>query len=264
MIVLSLDLNLTHLSWRTGSPMKKILLATIALPLSAALAAVSTYQPASDAKRAAEAIRADTLLGHIRFLSSDLLEGRGPASNGDRLAQAYIAAQFEAEGLKPAGPDGSWLQELDLVGVNSGAPAAIQFDNGGKQLSLKYSDEYIGVSGVQAATSSVRDAEVVFVGYGIVAPEYGWDDYKNADVRGKVLLMMNNDPSADPALFAGKTRLYYGRWTYKYEMAAAKGAAGAIIVHTTESAGYPWQVVQTSWSGEQFEIPAEGGPTTAF
>jgi Zn-dependent M28 family amino/carboxypeptidase len=244
--------------------MKKIIFAAIAFPVSAALAVVSTHQPSTDARRAAQAIRADTLLGHIRFLSDDLLEGRGPASNGDRLAQAYIATQFEAEGLKPAGPNGSWLQEFELVGVNSGAPPAIQFENGGKQLSLKYSEEYIGVSGVQSTTSSVRDAEVVFVGYGIVAPEYGWDDYKNVDVRGKVLLMMNNDPSADPALFAGKTRLYYGRWTYKYEMAAAKGAAGAIIIHTTESAGYPWQVVQTSWSGEQFEVPAEGGPTIAF
>jgi Zn-dependent M28 family amino/carboxypeptidase len=241
-----------------------VLFGAVAFSALVFLAAVTGYQPASDAKRAAAAIRSDTLFGHIRFLSDDLLEGRGPASSGDRLAQAYIAAQFEAEGLKPFGPNGSWLQEFDLVGVVTGAPPSIQFENGSKRLSLKYSDDYIGVTGVQSRESSVRDAEVVFVGYGIVAPEYGWDDYKDADVRGKVLLMMNNDPASDPALFAGKTRLYYGRWTYKYEMAAARGAAGAIIIHTTESAGYPWQVVQTSWSGEQFEVPAEGGPTTTF
>ena len=100
----------------------------------------------------------------------------------------------------------------------------------------------------------------MFVGYGIEAPEYKWDDFKGVDLKGKVLLMLNNDPDWDPKLFAGKTRLYYGRWTYKYESAARQGAAGAIIIHTTPSAGYPWQVVQTSWSGEQFELPAEGEP----
>ena len=101
---------------------------------------------------------------------------------------------------------------------------------------------------------------LVFVGYGIEAPEYKWDDFKGVDVKGKVLVMLNNDPDWDPKLFAGKTRLYYGRWTYKYESAARHGAAGVIIVHTTPSAGYPWQVVQSSWGGEQFELPAEGEP----
>ena len=104
----------------------------------------------------------------------------------------------------------------------------------------------------------MSDAEIVFVGYGIVAPEYRWDDYKDVDVKGKVLLMMNNDPENDPNLFAGRTRLWYGRWDYKYLMAAKKGAAGVIIIHTTHSAGYAWQVVQTSWAGEQFELPDDG------
>src|SRR5262249_17638956 len=114
--------------------------------------------------------------------------------------------------------------------------------------------------GVQKPAAQSRDAEVVFVGYGIVAPEYQWDDYKDADLSGKVLLMMNNDPENDPNLFAGKTRLRYGRWDYKYMMAAKKGAAGAILIHTTASAGYPWHVVQNSWAGENFELPDDGAP----
>ena len=113
---------------------------------------------------------------------------------------------------------------------------------------------------MQEPTSSFKDAELVFVGYGIQAPEYQWDDFKGMDLKGKVLVMMNNDPDWDPKLFEGNRRLYYGRWTYKYESAARQGAAGAIIIHTTPSAGYPWQVVQTSWSGEQFELPAAGEP----
>ncbi|MGH9317324.1 MAG: M20/M25/M40 family metallo-hydrolase, partial [Thermoanaerobaculia bacterium] len=134
------------------------------------------------------------------------------------------------------------------------------FVNREKRVELKVRDEFMAFSGVQKPEARIEDAEVVFVGYGIVAPEYQWDDYKGVDVRGKVLLMMNNDPEDDPNLFAGKTRLWYGRWDYKYEIAAKKGAVGAIIIHTHHSAGYPWQVVQTSWSGERFELPDEGGP----
>src|SRR5262249_41615486 len=115
------------------------------------------------------------------------------------------------------------------------------------------------VSGVQEESTSIRDAEVVFVGYGIVAPEQQWDDFKDVDLRGKVLLVMNNDPADDPALFAGKRRLYYGRWDYKYEQAARKGAVGAIIIHTEPSAGYPWHVVQSSWSREEFHLPPVPG-----
>ena len=122
------------------------------------------------------------------------------------------------------------------------------------------------MSGDQKPESKIENAEIVFVGYGIVAPEYQWDDYKGVDLKGKVLLVMNNDPEgtpAEPNLFAGKTRLWYGRWDYKYLMAAKKGAAGAIIIHTTPSAGYGWQVVQTSWTGELFELPDDGAPRVA-
>ena len=139
-------------------------------------------------------------------------------------------------------------------------PKTWDFQAGGKTLPLKYWDDFIAVSGAQAPTSTLRDAELVFVGYGIQAPEYQWDDFKGTDLKGKVLVMMNNDPDWNPQLFEGNRRLYYGRWTYKYESAARQGAAGAIIIHTTPSAGYPWQVVQTSWSGEQFELPATGEP----
>jgi Zn-dependent M28 family amino/carboxypeptidase len=226
--------------------------------LTAAAATPATVTPAE--KTAAQAIRPELLRAHVRFLAHDLLEGRGPASRGDQLAQAYVAAQMEALGLEPAGPGGSWFQPFDIIGITTHAPEVLSVTKGGEKVDLRFRDDYIGASGVQQPEARLEDAEIVFVGYGIVAPEYGWDDFKGQDLKGKVLLVMNNDPEDDPALFAGKTRLYYGRWGYKYEQAARVGAAGAIIIHTTPSAGYGWQVVQTSWTGEQFELPDEGGP----
>src|SRR5229473_4899743 len=209
-------------------------------------------------KAAAKTVTAESLRAHIRFLASDLLEGRGPATRGDQLAEQYIASEFEALGVQPAGPNGSWFQPFDLVGVN-GHPETMTVAKGGEKLELKLSQDFMASAGKQNPESRLDNAEVVFVGYGIVAPEYQWDDYKGADLKGKVLLMMNNDPDWDPNLFAGKTRLLYGRWDYKYESAARTGAAGAIIIHTTPSAGYPWQVVRTSWSGELFDLPHTGG-----
>ncbi len=205
-------------------------------------------------QQAARLITPSVIRAHTRYLASDLLEGRGPASRGDRLAQEYIAAQLELLGLKPGAPNGGWYQPFELVGV-TGNPQTLTFTGGRQRLELRYGPDFIGVAGTQNTASEVKDAEVVFVGYGIVAPEYQWDDYKGADLTGKVLLMMNNDPEHDPALFAGRARLWYGRWDYKYEIAAKLGAVGAILIHTTPSAGYPWQVVQTSWSGEQFDLP---------
>jgi Zn-dependent M28 family amino/carboxypeptidase len=211
-------------------------------------------------KKAAAAIRADGIRGDVRFLASDLLEGRGPATRGDQLAQAYIAARMEAIGLEPAAPGGGWVQPFDIVGIRSRNPDTIRLRRGAEAVDLRYRDDFIAFSGLAQDTVRVEDAEVVFVGYAIVAPEYDWDDYKGADLKGKVLLIMNNDPADDPKLFAGKTRLYYGRWDYKYEMAGRRGAAGAIIIHTTPSAGYPWQVVQTSWTGEGFSLPDDPAP----
>jgi Zn-dependent M28 family amino/carboxypeptidase len=235
-------------------------LAAAALLAMAATPAVAPVMLTAPERAAARTINADLLRGHIRFLSSDLLGGRGPATPGDRLAQQYIAAQMEAAGLQPGAPGGGWLQPLDIVGITSHNPDVATVSKGGDKVDLKYKDDYIAFSGVAAPEARLENTEVVFVGYGIVAPEYQWDDYKGADLKGKVLLMMNNDPAGDPKLFGGKTRQYYGRWTYKYEMAAKKGAAGAIIIHTEPSAGYKWQVVTSSWSGENFTLPAEGQP----
>jgi Zn-dependent M28 family amino/carboxypeptidase len=235
-------------------------LAVAALLALAATPAVGPVMLTAPERAAARTINADLLRGHIRFLSSDLLGGRGPATTGDRLAQQYIAAQMEAAGLQPGAPGGGWLQPLDIVGITSHNPDVAAVTRGGEKVDLKYKDDYIAFSGVGTPEARLDNAEIVFVGYGIVAPEYQWDDYKGVDLKGKVLLMMNNDPASDPKLFAGKTRQYYGRWTYKYEIAARKGAAGAIIIHTEPSAGYKWQVVTSSWSGENFSLPAEGQP----
>jgi Zn-dependent M28 family amino/carboxypeptidase len=238
---------------------------SLGLALSALLAApvAAETKPVMfrpDEAAAAQAIRPELIRAHVRFLASDLLEGRGPATRGDRLAQAYIAAQLEALGCEPAAPGGGWFQSFDLVGVTSRSPETLRVTRGADGIELKFSDDFVAYSGVQDPEARIDDAELVFVGYGIVAPEFGWDDYKGADLKGKVLLMMNNDPEDDPRLFGGKTRLYYGRWTYKYEIAAQMGAAGAIIIHTTPSAGYGWQVVQTSNTGERFWLPHEGEP----
>lgn len=238
---------------------------TLALAVLGALIAApvkpAVLSPAE--KAAAQTIRAERLRADIRFLAGDLLEGRGPATGGDRLARAYIAARMEAIGLTPGAPDGGFEQRFDMVGVWTHAPDTITVSRDGDTAELRLCEDYIACSGVDLPETRLEGAEVVFVGYGIVAPEYAWDDYKGADLRGKVLLVMNNDPEDDPKLFAGKTRLYYGRWDYKYEMAARMGAAGAIIIHTTPSAGYKWQVVRTSWAGEQFSLPDESGPRLA-
>lgn len=214
----------------------------------------------ADAKTAAATISGDFLRAQITRFSADEFEGRGPATAADEKARRYLVEQLQDSGFTPGGPDNTWQQEFNVVGVTAQMPKQWTFKGSGKSASLKWWDQYIAGSGVQAESGSIKDAEVVFVGYGIQAPEYGWDDFKGQDLKGKVLLMLNNDPDWDPALFAGDTRLYYGRWIYKYESAARQGAAGAIIIHTTPSAGYPFQVVQTSWTGEQVELPAETEP----
>jgi len=233
--------------------------------VSPALFAADLVTPAQS--EAAGRITAEGLKADIRFLSSDLLEGRGPASRGDALAEAYIQARLEAFGLEPGAPGGGWIQKVPLVGIRPSyaGPAAFASPKGTAPGAL--GENFVAVSGDQKAASKIENAEIVFVGYGIVAPEYTWDDYKGADLKGKVLLMMNNDPEgtpAEPNLFAGKTRLWYGRWDYKYLMAAKAGAAGAIVIHTTPSAGYGWQVIQTSWKGELFELPEDGSPRVAM
>jgi len=234
-------------------------LSLLVLPLGAGAAPAPAAVPAGVEQAARAHITRGALEGAIRFLADDALEGRGPGTRGDTLARVYLATELQQLGYRPAGTDGGWEQAFDIVGVKAETPAAWTFKGkaGGEPgaVVLKPSEDFVVTSGGQGGSASIDDAEVVFAGYGIEAPEYQWDDFKGADLRGKVLVMLNNDPDWDPKLFAGKTRLYYGRWTYKYESAARHGAAGVIIVHTTPSAGYPWKVVQSSWGGEQFQLP---------
>jgi len=200
---------------------------------------------------------------HLRFLASDLLEGRAPATRGGRLAAAYIAAQFEALGLEPAGANGTYFQPVALVGMTP-QPMLSWGKAGGATDTLVYRDAFVAWA-ERPEADIAASGEVVFVGYGIRAPEWQWDDYKGADLRGKVLLMLVNDPGlVDSTVFLGKILTYYGRWTYKLEEAARQGAAGAILIHTTESATYPWEVVRGSWSVEQFKLDQPHSPSIAF
>jgi Zn-dependent M28 family amino/carboxypeptidase len=231
--------------------------ALLLLAFSGAAFAESPVPPAVEQAGKAEITRA-ALEAPIRFLASDLLEGRGPGTRADQLARLYLQTRLEGLGFKPAFASGEWQQPFDIVGIRTQLPRTWSFEGKGGRVDLALRDDYIGTSGLQTDAVSIDGAELVFVGYGIQAPEYQWDDFKGAKLAGKILVMMNNDPDWDPKLFAGKRRLYYGRWTYKYESAARVGAVGAIIIHTTPSAGYPWQVVQSSWGGEQFELPDAG------
>jgi Zn-dependent M28 family amino/carboxypeptidase len=245
-----------------------LIASTLGLALSILASAVSAAPapvPSSglvspEEQKAADTITAPLLSAHIQFLASDLLEGRGPATRGDRLALEYVATELASMGFQPAAPEGGWIQKVPLVQITPKTPDPMAFSSGGKKVELQGRADFVAFPGIAKPDVRIEDAELVFVGYGIVAPEFQWDDYKDADLRGKVLVMMNNDPENDPKLFAGTTRLRYGRWDYKYEMAGKKGAAGALLIHTTHSAGYPWQVVQTSWSGSKYELPYEGEP----
>jgi Zn-dependent M28 family amino/carboxypeptidase len=210
---------------------------------------------------ALQSIRPDNIETHVRFLSHDLLEGRGTGQRGGDIAAEYIAAQFALSGLKPAGDNGSYLQKVPMVGITPGADTRFTLIPAhGPSMDLKVLDDYVAYDQTQQPESSV-DAEIVYVGYGIEAPEYNWDDYKGIDVKGKVLLMLVNEPpSDDPKFFTGKALTYYGRWVYKYEEAARKGAVGAILIHKTEMASYPWDVVRNSNSGEKSFLKLDGTP----
>jgi Zn-dependent M28 family amino/carboxypeptidase len=198
---------------------------------------------------------------HVRFLSHDLLEGRGTGQRGGDIAGEYIGTQFALYGLKPAGDNGTYLQKVPMVGITPDPATTFSFVPAtGSATDLKPLDQYVAYDQTQRPKSDV-DAEIVYVGYGIEAPEYKWDDYKGVDVRGKVLLMLVNEPpSEDVKFFKGKALTYYGRWTYKYEEAARKGAVGAILIHQTDMASYPWEVVRNSNSGEKSFLKREGAP----
>jgi len=205
-------------------------------------------------------ISGDRLRAHVKFLASDLLEGRGVGARGGELATEYIAAQFALVGGKPFGDDGTYFQKVSLVGVEP-QPYAELFaaPEDGKPIPFRYLEEFVGVT-LQQKLDACFDAPVVFVGHGITAPEYQWDDYNDVDVQGKVVLLFTNQPpSDDPQFFTGKALTYYGRWTYKFEEAARRGAVAAIIIHTAPTASYGWDVVRSSWGREAQQVQLAPG-----
>ncbi len=210
-------------------------------------------------------ISASRIRAHVRFLADDLLEGRGVGSRGGDLATAYIATQFELAGLQPAGDDHTFFQKVPLLGATTDPTSTLSASREGLETSFQWLDDFVGVSQRQQAENIV-DGEALFVGHGISAPEFRWDDYKNVDVKGKVLVMFTNEPpSEDPKFFGGRALTYYGRWTYKYEEATRRGALAVLILHTTPTAGYGWDVVRSSWGKEDPQLKlAPGAHALAF
>src|SRR5882672_4425069 len=207
-------------------------------------------------------IDTDALLAHTKTLSSDEYQGRAPGTKGEELSVTYLVDQFKRIGLKPGNTDGSYVQKVPLVGITP-TPAPLVFKKGGHRQTLKWKDDVVAWTKHVAPAASLDNSDLVFVGYGVVAPEFNWDDYKGLDVRGKTLVMLVNDPPVpdpnnaselDPKTFGGKAMTYYGRWTYKYEIGAQKGAAAALIIHETGPAGYPWAVPRDSNTGEKSDL----------
>ncbi|MFQ5679724.1 MAG: M28 family metallopeptidase [Gemmatimonadota bacterium] len=203
-------------------------------------------------------ITAEDLARHIQVLSADSMEGRAPASPGEEKAVTYLKNRFEGLGLRP-GNGNSYFQEVPLVSLTADPGMTLTVAEGDEARAYEYGSQFMAWTKQVVDRVELNDSELVFVGYGVVAPEYGWNDYEGLDVRGKTVVILVNDPgfaTGDPELFNGRSMTYYGRWTYKYEEAARQGAAAAIVVHETEPAGYPWEVVSGSWSGPQFDLVA--------
>ncbi|MDP9109445.1 MAG: M20/M25/M40 family metallo-hydrolase [Pseudomonadota bacterium] len=253
------------------APRRTTLCALTALTL---LAACASPPESAVGKAAAEPqlglISAPALLRHIQVLASDEFEGRAPGSTGEKKSVAYITEQFKQIGLAPGNPDGSYVQAVPMNGVLS--RPALTIEAGGKSMPLAFPQDFVAFSYRNQPEVRIDRSQLVFVGYGVQAPEFGWDDYKGADLRGKTLVMLINDPpipdpahpgKLDPAMFGGDAMTYYGRWTYKYEMAAKMGAAAALIVHETGPAAYPYEVVRNSWTRENFDI-ASAAPNGDF
>ncbi len=247
------------------------LVAALAFHVSVSLAGVGAD---SSPAPGIAAIDTHRFLNDIAVLSSDDFEGRSPGTRGETLSIDYIERQFKTIGLAPGNPAGSYLQTVPMTGITSRPQASITV--GAKTLQLRAPDDFVAFSAVRRPRVEIAGSQLVFVGYGVIAPEYHWDDYKGLDVRGKTLVMLINDPPVldpkdptklDPKMFGGKAMTYYGRWTYKYEIAAKLGAAAAIIVHETGPAAYPYSVVVSSWGGENFVLtsskPNESYPTVA-
>jgi len=232
--------------------MRKTLLAITIVVFGTAAFAEKIHAPKFDPEK----IRA-----HVKYLASDELEGRGMNQKGGDLAADYIAAQFKSYGLVPAGENGTYFQQVPMVGVKTLPETTFSLvPNAGAPLGLKALEDYVTTNEAQTETADI-DAPVVFVGYGIAAPEYQWDDYKGYDLKGRVALLFVNEPiSDDPKFFKGKTLTYYGRWTYKFEETARRGAVATLIIHRTDLASYPWTVVRNSWGGEKSFLKLDGAP----
>ena len=230
--------------------------AVLSIPFALFISAASAQAQTDNAP---SRITPQEIDAHLRFLASDLLEGRAPATRGGRIAEEYIATQLQAFGVKPGVGDSSYFQRVPIDVVKADPKTIRVVASGKANANLRFTDDVVVWPGSATESSSAR-GELVFVGYGAVAPEYKWDDFKNTDVRGKILLVLVNDPPApasEPNLFGGKAMTYYGRWTYKYEEAERRGAAGVLIVHTTGPAGYPWHVVVNSNSTEHRLLPRD-------
>ncbi|HXV74384.1 MAG TPA: M28 family metallopeptidase, partial [Sphingomonadales bacterium] len=229
------------------------------LPALAVLALAACNEPAGPV--GIETISGADIAKHIETLASDAFGGRAPSSPGEELTIAYLTDQFKALGLKP-GNQGSFVQEVPLVEITADNFSDLVVAGKGKETRFKFYDDMIALTRRVSDAIELKNSELVFVGYGIVAPEYGWNDYAGLDMKGKTAVILVNDPgyaTRDPNLFNGYAMTYYGRWTYKYEEAARQGAAGAIIIHETGAAAYPWSVVQTSWTGPNFYAEAADG-----
>ncbi|ABF39811.1 peptidase M28 [Candidatus Koribacter versatilis Ellin345] len=253
--------------------MRNAVLLLIAMSaMSCAIAQGSPEKPKSGAKQSAASVPAsaqsainnvnpEIIRAHVRFLSLDLLEGRGTGQRGGDIAAEYIGTQFASYGLKPIGDNGSYLQKVEMLGIKTKPESSYAVTTEkGQKLDLKPGQDIVSMDETGNASDEI-DAPIVWVGFGITAPEYRWDDYSGLDVKGKVLLMLVNEPpSTDPNFFKAKALTYYGRWTYKYEQAARMGAVGVILVHQTEMASYGWDVVHNSWGGERSYLRANNEP----
>ncbi|MTI87790.1 MAG: M28 family peptidase [Balneolaceae bacterium] len=216
---------------------------------------ISTSCAEPPIEKTAQSITKDSILRHIETLSSDEFEGRGTGTPGEQKAVEYLVNQLERIGAEPAAEDGSYIQPFPLLGqVTSNATMRVNSQN---SFSPAYYDDFMAWPANQSTSVNVDEAELVYVGYGIQAPEESWDDFKEMDMSGKILVFKNSDPSYAPNLFGGNARLYYGRYTYKYEKAKELGALGALIIHTTETAGYGWNVVANGWNRERFYLKSE-------
>src|ERR1700734_3042584 len=210
-------------------------------------------------------ISGERMRAHVTFLANDLLEGRGVGTRGGELATEYIASQFAIAGAKPAGENGTYFQRVPMGGATTSPSATLSAVGASQTVSFKWLDDFVGVSELQQPTDQF-DAEAIFVGHGIVAPEFHWDDFKGVDVKGKVLVLFTNEPpSTDPKFFGGRALTYYGRWTYKYEEGARMGAKAVLIIHTTPTAGYGYDVLRSSEGKENPQLKLRPGqPALAF